>query len=530
MASTFKEACRAILEKAAAGEIADARDLASAKIWACREFGLSKPPRNSDILAAASEKSKAVELLRLKPVRSISGVSVITVMPKPYPCPKEEPCIYCPGGPSYNTPQSYTGREPAAARALQHNYDPYGQVKSRIEQLRAIGHDVDKVELIIFGGTLTAYPRNYLEWFVTQCLNTMSGANVGTLKEAQQVAETAPIRVSDIALETRPDYCKEEHVDFMLELGATRVELGVQTIYDDIYQLVERGHSVDDVVEATRIARDAGFALTYHAMPNLFGSNYERDLNAFKMFFEDERFKPDALKIYPTLVMEGTKLHELWLRGKYKPYPFEKVVNLIAEVKKMVPKWVRIQRIQRDIPSNLIVDGVKRGDLRNLVQEKLRGQGAHCRCIRCREVGHVEYKVGLRPRTDDIELVVEKYPASEGEEIFLSYEDKKCDILVGLLRLRCPSEKAHRPEVRETSAMLVRELHVYGPLVPVYAKPKDEWQHKGYGAALLREAEKIAMERYDAKKIAVLAGIGTREYYLKQGYAKDGPYVSKRLI
>jgi len=225
--------------------------------------------------------------------------------------------------------------------------------------------------------------------------------------------------------------------------------------------------------------------------------------------------------------MEGTKLHELWLRGKYKPYPFEKVVNLIAEVKKRVPKWVRIQRIQRDIPSNLIVDGVKRGDLRNLVQEKLREQGAHCRCIRCREVGHVEYKIGLRPRTEDIELVVEKYPASEGEEIFLSYEDKKHDILVGLLRLRYPSEKAHRPEVKRAHCMLVRELHVYGPLVPVHAKPKDEWQHKGYGTALLREAERIAMEEYDAKKIAVLSGIGTREFYLKQGYAKDGPYVSK---
>lgn len=532
MADARSAACHAILQEISSGKIVDAQGLAKVKTQYCREFELLGPFSNSELLAAATgeQRAKVIQLLRLKPVRSISGVSVITVMPKPYPCPKKEPCIYCPGGPTAGTPQSYTGREPAAMRAIQHNYDPYGQVKSRIEQLRAIGHEVDKVELIIFGGTLTAYPEDYLEWFVVQCLNAMSGANVKTLEEAQRVAETAPIRVSDIVLETRPDYCKEEQVDFMLGLGATRVELGVQTVYDDIYELVGRGHTVEDVVEATRIARDAGFALTYHAMPNLFGSNYERDLNAFKMCFEDERFKPDAIKIYPTLVMEGTKLHELWLRGKYKPYPFEKVVNLVAEVKKMVPKWVRIQRIQRDIPSNLIVDGVKRGDLRNLVQEKLREQGAHCRCIRCREVGHVEYKVGLRPRTEDIELVVEKYPASEGEEIFLSYEDKKHDILVGLLRLRYPSEKAHRPEVKDARSMFVRELHVYGPLVQVgEAARANEWQHRGWGERLIKEAERISREEFDARKVIVLSGIGTRNYYRRFGYERKGPYMVKAI-
>ena len=521
-----------ILQKISSGEIADAQGLARAKIQACRKFGLSKPFRNSELLAAATgeQKARVIQLLRLKPVRSISGVSVITVMPKPYPCPKPEPCIYCPGGPSAGVPQSYTGKEPASARALQAGYDPYKQVQSRIKQLWAIGHVVDKVELIIFGGTLTAYPPDYMEWFTVQCLNAISGASAVTIEEAQRAAEDAPIRNSDITLETRPDYCKEPHIDFMLHLGATRVELGVQTVYDDIYQLVERGHSVEDVVEATRIAKDAGFALTYHAMPNLFGSNYERDLNAFKMFFEDERFKPDALKIYPTLVMEGTKLYELWLRGKYKPYPFEKVVHLIAEIKKMAPKWVRIQRIQRDIPSNLIVDGVKRGDLRNLVQEKLREQGAHCRCIRCREVGHVEYKVGLKPRTEDIELVVEKYPASESEELFLSYEDKKHDILVGLLRLRYPSEKAHRPEVEGMHCMLVRELHVYGPLVQVGKEAgASEWQHRGWGERLLSEAECISQEEFDARKVVVLSGIGTRNYYRRLGYRREGPYMVKNI-
>lgn len=523
-------ACRVILERVSSGEIADARELARFKTRVCREFGLVRPPKSSELLNAATteERGKVLHLLRLKPVRSISGVSVITVMPKPYPCPKAEPCIYCPGGPNFGIPQSYTGKEPAAARALQHNYDPYGQVKSRIEQLRAIGHDVDKVELIIFGGTLTAYPREYLEWFVTQCLNAMSGANAATIGEAQTAAENAAIRNSGIALETRPDWCKEAHVDLMLRLGATRVELGVQTVYDDIYDLVERGHSVEDVAEATRVARDSGFTVAYHLMPNLPGSSYGRDLEMFQTIFKDERFKPDALKIYPTLVIPGTKLHELWLRGEYKPYPFEQLVELIAEVKKLVPPWVRIQRIQRDIPANLVAEGMKRGDLRVLAQRKLAGEGARCRCIRCREVGHVHYKLGFGPNPDDVELVVRRYRASEGEELFLSFEDVKQDILIGLLRLREPSAKAHRPEAK--AAMLVRELHVYGPLVPVGGGATgSEWQHRGFGTRLMGEAERISREEFNARKVAVLAGIGTRNYYRRFGYEREGPYMVKEL-
>jgi elongator complex protein 3 len=415
-------------------------------------------------------------------------------------------------------------------RAIQHDFDPYRQVKSRIEQLRAIGHDVDKVELIIFGGTLTAYPSDYLELFVTQCLNAMSGSNARTIEEAQVAAENATIRNSDITFETRPDWCKEQHVDMMLRLGATRVELGVQTLSDEIYKLVDRGHTIEDVVEATRIARDAGFVVVYHMMPNLPGSDYEKDWATFKMLFEDERFKPDALKIYPTLVMEGTRLHELWRQGKYKPYPFEKVVELIAEVKKIVPKWVRIQRVQRDIPSNLIIDGVKRGDLRRLVQEKLHEQGASCRCIRCREVGHVQYKFGLSPDPDDIKLLVERYDASEGNELFMSFEDVKRDVLIGMLRLREPSQKAHRPEVKATRSMLVRELHVYGPLVQVGKEAGEhEWQHRGWGEKLLREAERVSREEFDARKVIVLAGIGARNYYRRFGYEREGPYMVKEL-
>ncbi len=529
---TISTACKAILQEISSGEIDDARGLARAKLRACKEFGLSRPLKNSEILAVATteERNNFLQLLRIKPVRSISGVSVITVMPKPHPCPTPEPCLYCPGGPSSGTPQSYTGREPAAARALEYNFEPYAQVRGRIEQLRAIGHDVDKVELIIFGGTISAYPHDYLRSFVTQCLNAVSGTNARTLDEAQAASEAAPIRISDIMLETRPDYCRVPHVDFMLELGTTRVELGVQTTYDDVYNLVKRGHTVEDVVEATRTARDAGLAVIYHMMPGLPGSDPKRDLEMFKVIFEDERFKPDAMKIYPTLVMPGTELYKHWQRGDYKPYSLEQMVELVMEVKSFVPPWVRIQRVQRDIPANLIAAGVKRGDLRVMVQERMREKGTRCRCVRCREVGHVQYKLRQNPNPDNIELVVERYRASEGEELFMSFEDVKQDILIGLLRLREPSPKAHRLEAKTVRSMLVRELHVYGPLVQVGKEARaSEWQHRGWGEKLLREAERISSEEFDAKKVIVLAGIGARNYYRRFGYEREGPYMAKNL-
>lgn len=520
-----------IVDKIKNGDIRNRADLLKYKNKLARDLKLTHIPRNSEILEATPLEDKLIvrNVLQLKPVRSVSGVSIITVMPKPLPCPKVEPCIYCPGGPSVNTPQSYTGREPASARALQHGYDPYAQVKSRVEQLKRIGHDVDKVELIIFGGTLTAYPQDYVRWFVIQCLNALSAMDTKSLEDAQRVAERASVRVSDITLETRPDYCKEEHVDFMLELGTTRVELGVQTIYNDIYEKINREHTVDDVAEATRIARDSGFAVIYHLMPNLPGSTKERDFQTFKTIFEDERFKPDAIKIYPTLVMPGTKLHQMWMRGEYRPYSFNELVELIAEVKKIVPPWVRIQRVQRDVPLNLVAHGPKRGDLRVVVQERLKKMGGRCRCIRCREVGRVSYAKGIEPSSDDVQLVSRHYSASEGEEVFLSFEDVRRDILIGLLRLRAPSSKVHRAEVTSRTT-LVRELHVFGTLVPVGEKPIHSWQHRGYGKLLMEEAERISREEFDANKVSVLAGIGTREYYRKFGYRRDGPYMAKQIV
>jgi len=342
-----KEVYRAIIEKIFSGELKNDKDLTKVKLWACRKYGLNKFPRNSEILSFATddEREEILQYLRLKPIRSISGVYIITVMPKPYPCPKDEPCIYCPGGPKFGTPQSYTGNEPAGRRAKENNYDPYLQVKSRIDQFKIMGHNVDKVELIIFGGTITCYPKNYLEEFITQCLNAISGGSAKSINEAQNIAENAPIKNSDITIETRPDYCKQSHIDLILNLGVTRVELGVQNVNDYIYKIVNRGHKISDVASATRILKDSGFAVIYHMMPGLPGSNIEKDLKAFETIFQDKRFKPDAIKIYPTLVMPETKLYKMWKKGEYKPYDFDDIVKLIIDIKKLVPKWVRIQRI-----------------------------------------------------------------------------------------------------------------------------------------------------------------------------------------
>ncbi len=527
-----KKAYKAILNKIISGNIEKNMDLTQIKLWGCKTFGLKQFPKNSELLAVATDEEKEIVLsiLKLKPIRAISGVTIITVMPKPFPCPKEQPCTYCPGGPYENTPQSYTGCEPAGRRAIENDFDPYKQVSSRIKQFHIMGHNVDKVELIIFGGTLTAYPPEYFEWFVTQCLNALSNSNAQRIEEAQTTAENAKIKNSDITIETRPDYCKKPQIDFMLRLGITRVELGVQTVYNDVYRQINRGHTIEDVVESTRLAKDAGYTVIYHMMPGLPGSDFTRDLAAFNTIFQDERFKPDAVKIYPTLVLPGTTLYAQWKNGEYQPYTLQDTIELISTIKKHVPRWVRIQRIQRDIPSNLIAAGVKRGDLRNLAKKKLEMEGARCECIRCREIGHVQLSLKDPLEITEVKLIVNQYDASQGKELFLSFEDEAQNILIGSLRLRYPSGHAHRPEIQQARTMLVRELHVYGPLVQVGSKAeKNEWQHKGLGERLLNEAERISKEIFKANSLSVLAGIGTRNYYKRFGYERKGPYMIKKI-
>nr|NIW11927.1 tRNA uridine(34) 5-carboxymethylaminomethyl modification radical SAM/GNAT enzyme Elp3 [Gammaproteobacteria bacterium] len=320
------------------------RDVSLAKMKIAKKHNLKKIPSNSELISCLkpNEKEKLLPILRRKITRIISGVTVVAVMTKPWPCPQKQPCAYCPGGPPYGVPQSYTGHEPATMRGLQSSFDPYLQVKNRIQQLQAIGHVVDKVELIIMGGTFPSTPIEYQETFIKGCLDSITEQKSSSLELAKANAETSRIRNAGISVETRPDWARPDHVDHMLRMGVTRVELGVQNIHDDIYALVNRGHTVQDIVEATRRLKDAGLEVAYHLMPGLPGSNFQRDLKAFKKIFTDANFKPDMIKIYPCLVLKGTKVYELWKNGEYKPYTNEEAARLITEVKKLVPPWIRI--------------------------------------------------------------------------------------------------------------------------------------------------------------------------------------------
>jgi len=526
-----REASREIITRLMQIPKPTARDLNLIKMQIANKHKLQKIPQNSQLIQhlKPEEKRKLLPVLRRKTVRTISGVTVIAVMTKPYPCPKTAPCAYCPGGPSQGVPQSYTGHEPAAMRGIQNRFNPFRQVTNRIKQLQAIGHNIDKVELIIMGGTFPSTPTNHQEHFVQRCLDAITKQKSRSLEEAKRNAETGTIRNVGITVETRPDWAKQAEVDHMLSMGVTRVELGVQNIYDDIYALVNREHTVRDVTEATRVLKDSGLKVAYHMMPGLPGSNLQRDLHAFQRIFTDPDFKPDMIKIYPCLVLKDTKAYEWWRGGDYRPYTTEEAAQLIVEIKKTVPPWVRVMRVQRDIPAYLIEAGVKKSNLRELVQRRLKEQGMRCRCIRCREVGHRWLMDKVKPDLDSIQIQTTRYDASEGEEILLSAEDPIKDILIGYLRLRIPSERAHRPEISSERCSIVRELHVYGPLVPVGKRVAKAWQHKGYGGVLLSEAERVSKEEYDRKKVVVTSALGTKQYYKRFGYHHDGPYVSKAL-
>jgi elongator complex protein 3 len=506
-------------------------DVNRIKTQVAAKHQLKRMLSNAEIIDALTpkERAKLLAVLRRKTTRTISGVTVVAVMTKPQQCPQPEPCAYCPGGPLQGVPQSYTGYEPAAMRGSQNSYDPYLQVQSRISQLTAIGHRVDKVELIVMGGTFPATPVEYQTWFIQRCLDAVTDKESASLEEAKAHAETSRIRNVGITVETRPDWCRQPHVDAMLDMGVTRVEIGVQNPCDEIYSLVGRMHTVADVVEATRVAKDAGLKIVYHLMPGMPGSNPKKDLAVFKRVFTDSAFKPDMLKIYPCLVIAGTKAYD-WLReGAYTPYSTEEAANLIAEVKKTLPPWVRVMRVQRDIPAKLIVAGVDKSNLRQLVQRRLAERGERCGCIRCREVGHRLAVDVVAPDLENVQVLTTRYEASEGEEVFVSAEDVEKDVLIGYLRLRVPSAKAHRAEIAAVPSAVVRELHVYGPLVPVGKRSARAWQHKGYGAILLSEAERVAREDYGLRKLLVISALGTKQYYMRFGYRRDGVYVSKML-
>lgn len=345
------------------------------------------------------------------------------------------------------------------------------------------------------------------------------------LEDVQKLNESSAIRCVGMTFETRPDYCKIEDVNRMLTMGVTRVELGVQTTYDFVYRKIKRGHTVADVIDSTRILKDSGIKVGMHLMPGLL-SNPEMDMRIFKRIFNDDNFKPDMLKIYPALVTKGSELYKLWIEGKYQPYTTEEAVDLIVKIKKILPKWVRTMRIQRDIPSNLIEAGVKKSNLGELVYNIIKEENIKCKCIRCREIGHNRDNLGDLT-IDDFKLFKESYKASNGTEIFLSYEDQKEEFLAGFLRLRLPSKDFHRIEINDKTA-IIRELHVYGNMMKIGDKNLDIGQHRGYGERLLSKAEEIAISN-GKEKIAVISGIGARNYYRKFGYNLEGPYMVKSL-
>ncbi len=453
--------------------------------------------------------------------RTISGVTPVAVMTQPMECPGE--CIYCP---TYSaTPQSYTPESPAVLRAINCEYDAARQVKLRLEILDGMQHPTQKIELIIMGGTFLATPVEYQYGFIKGCYDALNGVESASLGEAQQINETAEHRCVGLCIETRPDWCKEEDIERMLEFGATRVELGVQTLDDDIYKLVERGHRVDDVVEATALLKQYGFKVHYHWMPGLPGSSPQHDLELSKMMFEDLRFKPDGLKLYPTMVVENTKLEEWYKQGKYQPYDNEVMIDLLADIKTIVPKYVRISRVLRDIPAKYIVGGLK-DSLRQPLKKKMEQSGTSCDCIRCREYGH-RLKDGWQigePQLDRFD-----YDASGGKEIFLSFEDKN-KTLFGLLRLRIQQKPLPVLDGAGGSPALVRELHVYGAEVAIGGRKEAAIQHKGLGRLLLQEAERIAAEEFGANRIAILSGVGAREYYRNDlGYKLKAGYMVKQL-
>jgi len=504
-----------IISLIANGRITSRDELQRAKVRLCSKYGLKALPTNADILAHADESvyESVLPFLQLKPSRTASGVAVVAVMTSPSPCPHGK-CIYCPGGVDNGSAQSYTGREPAALRAAQHNFDPYSQATARLEQLRTIGHPTDKVDLIVMGGTFTARDRRYQEDFVKGCFDGMNGTISNTLEEAHRLNEVAETRCIGLTVETRPDYFYREQIEFSMHLGATRVELGVQILDDDILAGVKRGHGVEEVARSTALSREAGLKIVYHFMPGLPGATPERDYESFRQSFSDERFMPDMLKIYPTLVIKGTELYQMWKRGEYEPYSLEETVKLLARLKsEVIPPWVRIQRIQRDIPAPLIEAGVKKSHLRSLVQERLKEEGKRCNCIRCREIGRGDAVAG-RITPDNSDLITREYRASGGEEKFISYEYERN--IVGFVRLRL-DERA-----------TIRELKVFGSLVPISEHREGGMQHRGFGESLMEIAERICADS-GYERIRVTSGVGVREYYRKKGYRLERPYMVKEL-
>ncbi len=522
--SVFSKACSEITQNLLTINEPSKKQVKEEITKICTKYALERIPRNYEILSTVqgSDFNRLKKVLLRKPAKTASGVAVVALMPKPYACPHGR-CTYCPGGIEFNSPNSYTGKEPSTLNAMENEFDPKLQITTKIKKLIAFGHDPSKMEIVIVGGTFLFMPKDYQRDFIKSCYDALNGTNSKDLQEAKSNNEHAAIRNVGFTIETKPDYCKKEHIDLMLSYGITRIEIGVQSLQERVYKIVNRGHNYNDVTESFQLSKDAGYKLVAHMMPGLPTMTPEEDIADFKRLFSDSQLRPDMLKIYPSLVIENTPLYEEYKQGKYTPYSDEDMIKVLTEAKRNVPKWVRIMRVQREISPKEIIAGPKSGNLRQIVHQNLAKLGLSCKCIRCREAGLSQKK----SEEEDIKLNRIDYDSSNGKEVFLPYEDKN-ESIYGFLRLRKPSNDAHRDEIKHDSC-IVREIHVYGKSLKLGAKEENEIQHSGLGKNLMREAEKISREEFDAKKLLVISAVGTREYYQKQGYSLYGPYMAKTL-
>jgi elongator complex protein 3 len=527
--SDYDSACMEIANKLSVLEDPSLKNVYSFIKGASLKYHLSRTPKFQDIIKYLPINSNVRKTMMIRPIKTASGILVITVMAKPYDCPHGK-CIYCPGGKEFNIPLSYTGKEPVTKLAQKFEFDPKSQVVSKLQQQVLRGHNVSKVELVVVGGTFPFMPKDYQRNFAKECFDALNGQESRSLQEAQNLNEKSQIRCVGFTVETKPDYCKSSHIDLMLELGITRVEIGVQSLQRDVYQNINRGHTIEDVYDSFQISKDSGYKIVVHMMPGLPGSTPEKDLKDFRKLFEDPRLRPDMLKIYPTLLLRDTGLAKLYAKGLYKPYPDDVLTDLLLEMKKTVPSWVRIMRIQREIESENIINGHSISNIRQILQKKLREQGLQCNCIRCREVG-------IRNVNDqDVKVDLKRidYDSSDGKEVFLSLEDSSKKVLFGYLRLR-KLARPHRKELTDRNgkpSAIVRELHVLGQLVDI-GRNNDftlsSSQHKGYGSTLLEKAEDIVKNEFATSSISIISAIGTRQYYKKFGYELNGPYVTKEM-
>jgi len=536
----------------------------------CRKYKLAPLPKR--IIAQTYDKlvkqkklapdARLSHLLKVRAVRTLSGVAPVTALTKPCPCPGK--CVYCPQEPGM--PKSYLSNEPAAARAKALKFDPYKQVQYRLKALIDNGHNPEKIELLVLGATWSAYPWAYRQWFIKRCFDAANAFSVilngakqseesnadsssssrvlgtppqndnkktkpaKTLSEAQKTNETAQYRIIGITLETRPDFVNEMEIKRLRELGCTRVQLGAQILDNKILKNIKRGHTVEDLARATKLLRDNGFKIDYHLMPNLPGATPAKDLKTMRQIFADARFCPDQIKIYPTIVNQYAPLYKLYEQKKYRPYPPKTLVELIIKLKTIVPYYCRINRLIRDIPQESIAAGNKITNLRQILEAELKKRGLKCKCIRCREVRnkcHCEAEGRGNPVNNALKLFTDKYTANSSVEYFISYESPSRNILYAFIRLRLPDDNGNAIFPELTNAALIRELHTYGQLQTLGVKSRAV-QHRGFGKKLMAEAEKIARQN-GYQKIAVIAGVGVRDYYRKLGYKLKETYMVKEI-